>query len=76
MATFVARYCLRIIFNAFALLPKPSDELLATKNAIGNVQILETYHTGDRGLNSQGKREEFIENIIQCYREVAKIISN
>lgn len=42
---------------------------------ITDMHILETYHTGNRGLNSQGRREEFIESVIQCYREVAEIIS-
>ncbi len=38
------------------------------------VTILETYHTSNRGLNSQGNREEFIRTIVECYRKAAEIL--
>lgn len=37
--------------------------------------ILETYHTSNRGLNSQGKRGDFINSIIECYRNAAELIT-
>lgn len=44
--------------------------------SITHITILETYHTGNRGLNSQGKREEFISSVIDCYRKAAGIIAS